>query len=332
LNVLIGVPDLFVLAGNVRVSLDMAEIFKSLGHEVMVLCSDIRPKSKQYYSLKDIGRYYPIEYLRLSDFEEVPWDNYYMEVLARLGLYEEEPQYELFFSNFESLAYINEDTGQREVFYVNWPDRPGAPSCDIWVNSRYTGQRVTQKWRVMPKVVNPPIRPEMYDPRPTFFQRDIDVIGFGQLYFQKRYKALTPLYELGHETCVIGADVQQDRPKVSKIVANPTFREYTRLLSRSKVFVHPKIGEHFGIAIVEAMASGCATVCHRSGGPLTDIILPDERYGLLFSTEEELVEKVENLLADENEWRRYSQLAVERAKNFSLDRIKSKVGELVGNE
>lgn len=330
MNILVGVPDLFVLAGNVRVSLDMAEIFKQLGHEVKILHSDIREEENQYFSFHEIKDYYPIKTLKPSDFDGVRWDNYYMEVLARLGLYEDEPQYDLLFTNFESLAYINEDTGRREVFYVNWPDRPRAPSCDVWVNSEYTGQRVTQKWGVTPKVVNPPIRPEMYDPNPTFFQRDIDVIGFGQLYFQKRYKALTPLYERGHETCVIGADVKQDRPNVSKVVRNPTFREYTRLLSRSKVFIHPKIGEHFGIAIVEAMASGCAAVCHRSGGPLTDIILPDERYGLLFSTEEELVEKVERLLANEDEWSRYSQLAVERAKNFSFDKIKSRVGELIG--
>jgi len=117
---------------------------------------------------------------------------------------------------------------------------------------------------------------------------------------------------------------------VTEVIVNPTFREYCSLLGRSKVFVHPKIGEHFGIAIVEAMASGCATICHRSGGPLTDIILGDERYGLLYRNKEELVRKVKYLLSDENIWRDFSRRAIEGAKRFGYERIKSKVESLIG--
>ncbi|MCW4048243.1 MAG: glycosyltransferase [Candidatus Bathyarchaeota archaeon] len=329
MGVLFGVPDLLVLAGNVRVSLDIADIMRDLGHEVKILYSDIRETSEQYFGLNRIRDYYPIKNLNLSDFEKVRWEDYYVEVLARLGLYEERPQYDLFFTNYDPLAYVNEDVDFPEVFYVNWPDRPRAPSCEVWANSWYTKQRIFKRWGVPSKVVNPPLKTERYDPSPSFSERDIDVIGFGQLYFQKGFKALTPLYERGWKTYVIGADVKQDRPKVTQVVTNPTFSQITQLLSRSKVFVHPKIGEHFGIAVVEAMASGCAAVCHRSGGPLTDIILPDERYGLLFSSEEELVRKVGHLLSNEKTWRHYSQLAVERAKRFSYDKIKDEVKGLM---
>lgn len=329
MNILCGAPDLFVLAGNIHVTLALAEIFKDLGNTVKVLYSDMRQREEQYFGLNEIGRYYPIGGLKMTDFEKAEWSNYYIEVLARLGLYENKPQYDLFFTCFEPLAYVNEDVGQREIFYVNWPGRPRAPSCDVWVNSKYTAERVLQKWGIHPYVINPPIKPEKYDPSPPFSKRDIDVIGFGQLYFQKRFKDLTPLHERGFKTYVIGAHAKQDIPKVTKVVKNPDFDGVTRLLSRSKVFVHPKIGEHFGIAIVEAMASGCAVICHRSGGPLTDIILPDEKYGLLYDTEDELIQKVEYLLSDENVWMRYSRLAVEGARRFSRDRIRESVKSIL---
>ena len=40
-----------------------------------------------------------------------------------------------------------------------------------------------------------------------------------------------------------------------------------KLLLRCKVYLHPKINEHFGISIVEAMSCGCLPVVHNSGGP-----------------------------------------------------------------
>jgi alpha-1,2-mannosyltransferase len=44
--------------------------------------------------------------------------------------------------------------------------------------------------------------------------------------------------------------------------------------------------EHFGIGIVEFMAAGVIPVAHNSGGPKSDIIIP-ERTGFLASTAEE---------------------------------------------
>ncbi len=42
--------------------------------------------------------------------------------------------------------------------------------------------------------------------------------------------------------------------------------EMKRILTRAKVYLHTKIGEHFGISIVEGMAMGCTTIAHDSGG------------------------------------------------------------------
>jgi len=324
MNVLVAVPDLFALAGNIHVSLKLADIIKELGNKVVILYSDIREVNEQYFSLPQIGEYYPLKNLQASDFEKVSWENYYVEVLARLGLYGD-PQYQLFLTNFDSYAYINEDVDSPQIFYVNWPDRPIGPTGQVWANSKYTQEAIWKRWGVQSKVVNPPIHLEKYDSSKPFKQRDIAVVGYGQLYLRKGFKVFSSLRARGLKTCVIGADVKQDKPDVTYLAANSTFNQVTNFLSRSKIFVHAKIGEHFGIAIIEAMASGCATICHRSGGPLTDIILPEEKYGLLFSTEEELGKKVEYLLSDEDIWKEYSRKAIEGAKRFSYDNVKQEV-------
>ena len=53
---------------------------------------------------------------------------------------------------------------------------------------------------------------------------------------------------------------------------------------------HPEQVEHFGIAPLEAIASGCLTFCHNSGGPKE--IINDNQTGFLFDTEKDLIDKM----------------------------------------
>jgi glycosyltransferase involved in cell wall biosynthesis len=49
------------------------------------------------------------------------------------------------------------------------------------------------------------------------------------------------------------------------------------MLSSAKVYLHTMVGEHFGISIVEAMASGCIPVSHNSGG-MVEFVPAQNRY------------------------------------------------------
>ncbi|PJC33577.1 hypothetical protein CO048_02885 [Candidatus Roizmanbacteria bacterium CG_4_9_14_0_2_um_filter_35_15] len=53
---------------------------------------------------------------------------------------------------------------------------------------------------------------------------------------------------------------------------------------------HPEGVEHFGIAPLEAIASGCLTFCHSSGGP-KDFVIEGET-GFLFDNQEKLIVKM----------------------------------------
>lgn len=51
-----------------------------------------------------------------------------------------------------------------------------------------------------------------------------------------------------------------------EIIANAPHIVKLQLLSKSKVLLHLMPYEHFGIVVVEGMASGCIPVVHKSGG------------------------------------------------------------------
>ncbi len=96
------------------------------------------------------------------------------------------------------------------------------------------------------------------------------------------------------------------RPKLKKI------------LSKAKIYLHVMPNEHFGTSIVEAMASKCVPVVHRSGGPWLDIL--DQRqgeYGYSFSSVQEAAEYIEEILLNENLRKEIASAAFKRSMLFS---------------
>jgi len=48
--------------------------------------------------------------------------------------------------------------------------------------------------------------------------------------------------------------------------------EVREILSKAKYYLHPPFPEHFGIAVVEAMAAGCIPIVYKDGGVWYDIV------------------------------------------------------------
>lgn len=53
---------------------------------------------------------------------------------------------------------------------------------------------------------------------------------------------------------------------------NPPYKELQEAAFRASIGIHTMRQEHFGIGIVEMMASGLLTIAHDSGGPKSDIV------------------------------------------------------------
>lgn len=52
-----------------------------------------------------------------------------------------------------------------------------------------------------------------------------------------------------------------------KVIPNVGRQDLKKILLTSKVYLHTKVKEHFGISIIEAMSCGCIPIVHNSGGP-----------------------------------------------------------------
>jgi len=123
--------------------------------------------------------------------------------------------------------------------------------------------------------------------------------------------------------------IEEERIHNIKLQPNISFEELHSLRAKSKVYLHPMPYEHFGISIVEAMASGCVPVVHRSGGPWYDILERKEIYGYAYSTVNEAIVKIQALLSDPDHYLKKALLALERSKTFTYEKFCERLREFL---
>ncbi len=103
------------------------------------------------------------------------------------------------------------------------------------------------------------------------------------------------------------------------IILSP-LRKNRDLLAKAKVYVHCAENEHFGITIVEAMASGCVPVVHDSGGP-REIVTRD--VGFKWHDAAEAADQILRVMSDTEVQRRMSTESSKRASLYSDDSFES---------
>jgi glycosyltransferase involved in cell wall biosynthesis len=116
-----------------------------------------------------------------------------------------------------------------------------------------------------------------------------------------------------------------------RVVILPNIDEKTKmlLLGSAKIYLHTMKYEHFGIAVIEAMASGLLPIVHKSGGPWLDIV-EYGKYGFGFKNAEEAIEHINSLLEmREDEIERWRLKLRKKVWNFSYDVFERKVGRLI---
>ena len=100
------------------------------------------------------------------------------------------------------------------------------------------------------------------------------------------------------------------------------------LLADSDVFVHvPDCAEGFGIAVVEALASGLICVCNDRGA-LPEIV-EDGVSGLIVKSGDSVTERLRSLIPGSAQWERIRRGAVEAAQKFSIETFAVKLDALI---
>jgi len=344
MKILVLHRDIFVLAGDARAMFMFADVFKYLGHEVLFLYTDMRPQSAWFFTKETFRQYHPVKYIDFfpertigkppkqgvleGDFQMVDYrftsSRVYDYIVA-------DKVFDVFFTDEAGFMFWGDDLDWlKEIFYVHWTFFPRGPEkTTLWTNSSYTKEAIKHHWgRSDAEVVYPPLWVDQYTNNYGFHDRDIDVVMFAQLY--PGLKGLTLAEEIakeGFKVVVIGARIEDYNPELVEVRTNLTVDEYIDILSRSKVYIHAKVGEHFGITVTEAMACGAVPVVHATGGPYTDII-DKGKYGLYFH-DVDVIDKIKKLTSDEKLWERYHELAVERVWAFDVSNVADTVADLL---
>ncbi|MEL9991227.1 MAG: glycosyltransferase [Thermoproteus sp.] len=228
---------------------------------------------------------------------------------------------------------------------------PFADADLVLTNSNWTAKVAKIVYGEEPKVLNPPIAPNVEivkEPRP-FEERRPVVVMLGRFSQEKRYHWVVAevvprlLREVPEAKVVIfgGAATPTQKAymeevrrlaeragvaKAMELRPSAPRSEINIAMDEARVFLHATINEHWGIAVAEAMARGLPIVVHKSGGAWSDLA-GQGATGLGYEGVDEAVEQMAKLMTDSRIWSRYSTLSIEKVKDLSINNFANKLYE-----
>ena len=160
----------------------------------------------------------------------------------------------------------------------------------IITNSNYTKNAIKKVWNIDSTVIYPPC-PQYSFPLEDKIKIEKDtktVCSLGRFIPQKEYDTILQIAkerpQLKFE--LIGGVTEDNisylnrlKNKASKNVTfhvNATENQKMEILKKSKILIHSFKGEHFGIALIEAMSAGLIPVSHNSGAAKEDNIVEEK--------------------------------------------------------
>jgi len=215
----------------------------------------------------------------------------------------------------------------------------------ILTNSRFSKAIIRRKLGVKAVVLYPPVDVERYLPLSRHRERDNVVVTIGRLEPMKNLDIVLEVAKeareakfiilgTGHSSNYYATLVKKVRvyglEGRVKILLNVSEEQKIEVLKRAKVYLHPTKYEHFGIAVVEAMAAGLVPAVHKSGGPWIDII-EHGKYGLGYKNINELIEEVNYLLSNHDAWFNFASKGPRKAKQYSNELFKLRLNTIFNN-
>ena len=205
----------------------------------------------------------------------------------------------------------------------------------IIANSNFTSKRIKKYWGLESEVIHPPVdikRFKYKNSRGDFY------VSLNRLVPNKRVDLLIKAFNNLNLPLIIIGD-GPERFKLEKI-ANPNIKFLRRIsdmeveeyMSRCKAFVYAGI-EDFGIAPVEAMASGAPVIAYAKGGVLDTVNCLNEKNtskfknGLLFKkqTSQDIFDTI-SWFEDKKLWRKFKPEHLnEYSQNFSIEKFITKI-------
>jgi len=350
-------PYLDILGGGEKHIFSIMEVFAQYGYEINIFWNEnLDKKIKNRFSFKyfDKVKWLPnifknnVPFSTLKKSQALQAFDYFFYVTD--GSY--------FFSGAKN-NYVFCMVPEKKLYNLNLLNKLKLWNYKFISNSPFTTKWLS-KWNINPITIPPYINDKLFIGN-IKKQKIILSVGrfFSHLHSKNQEKIIESFKLLKQKTSLfkdyklvlVGGLKAEDKKYLdylkkvikndSSIIIKPNIEisELYRLYEISNYFWHftgfginenlyPEQVEHFGIAPLEAMASGCLTFCYDAGGPKE--LIKDNGNGFLFNTSNELIEKMIEINLNKtlkekvmNNGKRFVK------KNFSYEVFRSKVVELI---
>ena len=213
----------------------------------------------------------------------------------------------------------------------------------IICNSRYTARAIWRHWRREAAVVYPPI-PGFFleNPPEPDSERENIVLYVARTVPHKQQAALVKWFQkvrakIPDAKLVLAGFTDPRHSHYHSEIKNAILAfdgveflgtvpdsKLLELYRSAKVYVHPRVGEHFGMAPIEAMSQGCPVVVRYPAGLCE--VLKHGQGGYWARNEEQLIRYTEKILKmPHSEWSKLSRKAIKFATRFSPRKFTERV-------
>jgi alpha-1,2-mannosyltransferase len=162
----------------------------------------------------------------------------------------------------------------------------------IIANSNYTRNAIKKVWNIDSTVIYPPCPQYSFplEDKIKKIEKDTNTVcSLGRFVPEKEYETILQIakhrpqlkFELiggvAEDKISYLDSLKNKAPKNVTFHVNATENQKMEILRRSKILLHSFKGEHFGIALIEAMSAGLIPITHNSGAAKEDNMV-DEKY------------------------------------------------------
>ncbi len=220
-----------------------------------------------------------------------------------------------------------------------------------FVNSRRTALVTKFLWGINSEIVYPCIDSIFFQSSPDFNRRKPIILYVGRFNTLKRQDFLILMFKhvkekISNAEIVLAGyidprhreyferimhilDNLEDELKDIHIEKSPSENKLIELYKEAKVYVHPRIGEHFGLAPIEAMSQGTPVVVRAPTG-LAEVIR-NGIHGYIAYTDYDLAEyTIKILKMDEDKYREFQRNAYNISLKFKPEVFKNRIINLMG--